>query len=50
LLYAWENKVDIPEICRVMELTEQQVKRVFRDFANKHNANKHLSQMPPTLE
>lgn len=50
LLYAWENKVDISEVCRVMELTEQQVKRVFRDFANKHNANRHLSQLPPTLQ
>ncbi len=50
LLYAWENQVEISEICRVMELTEQQVKRVFRDFANKHNATRHLRGMPPALE
>lgn len=50
LLYAWENKVDIPEICRVMELTEEQVKRAFRDFTNKYNATRHLSQLPPTLK
>ena len=49
LLYAWENKVDIPEICRVMELTEEQVKRVFRDFASKHKTTEHLRQFPPSL-
>jgi len=49
LLYAWENKIDIPEICRVMELTEEQVKRVFRDFTSKYSATKHLSEMPPAL-
>jgi NAD+ synthase len=50
LLYAWENKVDIPEICRVMELTEEQVKRVFRDFSSKHKTTEHLRQFPPTLQ
>jgi NAD+ synthase len=49
LLYAWENKVDIPEICRVMELTEEQVKRVFRDFTSKHHTTEHLRQFPPSL-
>lgn len=49
LLFAWENKVDIPEICRVMELTEEQVKRVFRDFTSKHKTTEHLRQFPPTL-
>jgi NAD+ synthase len=49
LLYAWENKVDILEICRVMELTEEQVKRVFRDFMSKHKTTEHLRQFPPTL-
>jgi len=49
LLYAWENKVDMPEICQVMELTEEQVKRVFRDFTSKHNTTEHLRHMPPSL-
>jgi NAD+ synthase len=49
LLYAWENKVDIPEVCQVMELTEEQVKRVFRDFTSKHKATEHLRHMPPSL-
>ena len=50
LLYAWEHKVDIAEVCTMMDLTEEQVNRAFRDFTSKHNANKHLIQMPPTLE
>jgi NAD+ synthase len=49
LLYAWENSVPMPEICRVMGLTEDQVKRAFRDFASKHNATEHLRRMPPSL-
>ena len=49
LLYAWENEIDIPEVCRVMSLTEFQVRRAYRDFSNKNNATRHLRQMPPTL-
>jgi len=49
LLYAWENEVDVREICRVMGLTEEQVKRVFRDFASKHKTTEHLRHMPPSL-
>ena len=49
LLYAWENKVDLPEVCRIMELREEQVKRVFRDFASKHRTTEHLRQFPPSL-
>lgn len=49
LLYAWEIKVDISEVCRVMELKEEQVRRVFRDFAAKHRATEHLRHFPPSL-
>jgi len=49
LLYAWENNVAIPEVCEAMSLTEEQVKRVFRDFTSKQNATKHLHILPPTL-
>jgi NAD+ synthase len=49
LLYAWENKVDISEVCRVMELAEEQIKRAFRDFTSKHKTTEHLRQFPPTL-
>jgi NAD+ synthase len=49
LLYAWENNVPVPEICRVMDLSEDQVRRAFRDFASKHSATEHLRRMPPSL-
>jgi NAD+ synthase len=49
LLYAWENRVDLPEVCRVMELTEDQVKRAFRDFSSKYQTTEHLRHFPPSL-
>jgi len=49
LLYTWENNVAIAEVCKVMDLTEEQVRRAFRDFKAKHNATQHLRQLPPTL-
>jgi NAD+ synthase len=49
LLYAWEHQVPLPEICRVMGLTEDQVRRAFRDFESKHGATEHLRRMPPSL-
>ncbi len=49
LLFAWENKIPVPEICRVMGLTEDQVKRAFRDFTSKYNTTEHLRRMPPSL-
>jgi len=49
LLYAWENNVSIMETCKAMDLAEEQVKRVFRDFNAKYNASKYLSMSPPTL-
>ncbi len=49
LLYAWEKKVNVPEVCQVMELTEAQVKRAFRDFTSKYNTTEHLRRFPPSL-
>ena len=49
LLYAWENKVDLAEIARVMGLGEDQIKRAFRDFASKHHTTEHLRNFPPSL-
>ncbi|UCG53403.1 MAG: NAD(+) synthase [Candidatus Latescibacterota bacterium] len=49
LLYSWENKIDISNVCEVMDLKEDQVKRAFRDFSSKHRATEHLRQLPPTL-
>ena len=49
LLYAWENKISMPEICEIMDLTEDQVNRAFRDFENKFAKTKYHRIMPPTL-
>lgn len=48
LLYAWENSVTITEVCAAMSLTEEQVKRAFRDFTAKSKATEHLHTLPPT--
>jgi NAD+ synthase len=49
LLYAWERKISGAEVAEAMELTEDQVKRAYRDFSSKYNATKHLRRLPPTL-
>jgi NAD+ synthase len=50
LLYAWEHNVPVEDVCRVMDLTKEQVQRVKRDFEAKYNATKHLRHLPPVLE
>lgn len=49
LLFAWENAVPVSEVCEAMSLTEQQVRRAFRDFNAKANATKHLRDATPML-
>jgi NAD+ synthase len=49
LLYAWETKTEIADVCRVMGLSEDQVQRAFRDFASKHRATEHLRMFPPSI-
>ncbi len=49
LLYAWENGTDLALVCQVMGLSEDQVKRAFRDFASKHRTTEHLRNFPPSL-
>jgi NAD+ synthase len=48
LLYAWENQVPLAEVGATLVLTEEQVKRAFRDFNAKSRATHHLHSMPPT--
>ena len=50
LLYAWEKKVPHSQISEMLQLTEQQIKRVFRDFESKKKATAHLGILPPALE
>ena len=49
LLYAWENKVPVEEINEVMGLSENQIRRAFRDFEAKYKATQHLRRLPPSL-
>ena len=49
LLYAWENGISVAEVCEAMDLTEEQVKRAFRDFTSKHSATGYLRVLPPKL-
>lgn len=49
LLYAWENDVPIKKLCEVMDLTEDQVNRSFRDFNAKKKATEHLRMLTPSL-
>ena len=50
LLYAWQNHIPTQDVCKTMNLTEEQVKRAKRDFDAKYNATKHLRQLAPALE
>ena len=50
LLYAWENNIQQKTVMEVMDLTEEQVARAFRDFGLKYASTKHLRELPPTLE
>ena len=49
LLYAWESNVPAAEAGAAMGLTEDQVKRAFRDFGAKFNASRHTRMLPPSL-
>ncbi len=50
LLYAWENEVPSEEVANVLDLSEEAVKRVYKDFTSKNRATAHLREMPYTLE
>jgi NAD+ synthase len=50
LLYAWEHDVPLSDAASVLGISEDVVKRVFKDFAAKHRATAHLRAMPNGLE
>jgi NAD+ synthase len=49
LLYAWEHQVPSEETATVLELSEEAVKRAFRDFTSKNSATAHLREMAHAL-
>ncbi|MCP4706926.1 MAG: NAD(+) synthase, partial [candidate division Zixibacteria bacterium] len=50
LLFAWEHKIPSAKVATILDLQEDAVKRVFRDFTSKNNATAHLREMPQSLE
>ncbi|MBN2170457.1 MAG: NAD(+) synthase [Candidatus Krumholzibacteriota bacterium] len=46
LHWAWENKADAAEVAGVLDLTVEQVERVWRDFARKWTTTEYLRLMP----
>jgi len=49
LLYTYEKNVPSNTISKTLDLAEEQIERVFRDFRAKEQATWHLRQMPPSL-
>ncbi len=50
LWYAHENNVPLPRVVEVMEMSEQQIQRVFDDFDSKSRATEYLRLMPLSLD
>lgn len=49
LMYAWEKGIPASAAAEVMNLSEEQVRRAFRDFAVKMKRTEHLRAMPPQM-
>jgi len=50
LLWAWEKNLKPAEAGELLGLSEDQVRRAFRDFEAKHRAARHLLSQPPMLD
>jgi NAD+ synthase len=50
LLYAWEHEVSISDAANVLDISEDAVKRAFKDFASKNRATAHLREVTHTLD
>jgi NAD+ synthase len=48
LLYAWEHEVPTGEAANVLNLSEDAVKRAYKDFTSKNRATDHLRHVPPS--
>ncbi len=49
LLYAYLNNIRPEETAMVLNLEQDSVRRVFKDFEHKERATWHLRQLPPSL-
>ena len=50
LLYAWEYKLDKKQVASELNLTVEQIDRVYRDFDSKHGSTEHIRQLPYAIE
>lgn len=50
LLYSYQNRIPFEQVVESLNLSNEQVERVFRDFEAKERATWHLRQIPPSLE
>ena len=50
LLYGWEHEIPADQAAPVLDLTEESVKRAYKDFTSKNRATAHIRAMPNTLE
>ncbi len=50
LLYAWEHRVPEGDVAKVLDISEDAVKRAYKDFTSKYRATSHLREAPNTLE
>ncbi|MGQ9638325.1 MAG: NAD(+) synthase [Thermodesulfobacteriota bacterium] len=50
LLYAYLNKIARDEIVDCLNLSQEQVARVFKDFEAKERATWHLRELPPSIK
>lgn len=49
LLYAWEKKINEAEVAKALDLSEDAVKRAYKDFTSKYRATEHLRRGPYLL-
>jgi NAD+ synthase len=49
LLYAYEKDGPIEEVSKALDLKQEQIERVFKDFRAKDRATWHLRALPPSL-
>lgn len=50
LLYAWEKNISVSEIIEALNLTETQIKRLFRDLTSKYNTTRNLRLPPQSIK
>ena len=46
LLYAWENHIQMADICQSLSLSCEKVEQIIRDFTSKYKATRYLRETP----